>query len=112
MQPRMEQQRWQQQHRLRATASPSLTPSTAAAGPSSAPGASASAAEVSAPYDWHRQWYPMMVVEDADPKAPHATQLLGMDLVLWRDKAGAWRCFEDRCPHRLAALSEGRIDHK
>ena len=54
----------------------------------------------------------MMVVEDADPKAPHATQLLGMDLVLWRDKAGAWRCFEDRCPHRLAALSEGRIDHK
>lgn len=23
----------------------------------------------------------------------------------------ARRCFEDRCPHRLAALSEGRIDH-
>ena len=131
-----------------------------------------------------------MVLEDADPAMPHPTKLLGMDLVVWRDKAGKWRlasitatmrlpwefieagehkcstakaqsfavassvrlqrrsvlllatvfctsvqeafkdfqsavtgahqsfsphaacrCFEDRCPHRLAALSEGRIDH-
>lgn len=43
-------------------------------------------------FDWHRQWYPMMVVEDADPEIPHASQLLGMDVVLWRDKTGAWRC--------------------
>ena len=42
-------------------------------------------------FDWHRQWYPLMVVEDMDPEVPHATQLLGMDLVLWRDKAGTWR---------------------
>jgi phenylpropionate dioxygenase-like ring-hydroxylating dioxygenase large terminal subunit len=26
--------------------------------------------------------------------------LLGMRLVLWQDKQGGWRCFEDMCPHR------------
>ena len=42
-------------------------------------------------FDWDRQWYPMMVLEDADPEVPHATQLLGKDLVIWRDKQGQWR---------------------
>ena len=45
-------------------------------------------------FDWSRQWYPMMVLEDADPKIPHATQLLGKDLVIWRDKEGQWRYFQ------------------
>ena len=26
---------------------------------------------------------------------------LGKDMVVWRDSKGTWRCFEDRCPHRL-----------
>jgi nitrite reductase/ring-hydroxylating ferredoxin subunit len=30
--------------------------------------------------------------------------------VLWADAAGQWRCFEDRCPHRLATLSDGLVD--
>jgi phenylpropionate dioxygenase-like ring-hydroxylating dioxygenase large terminal subunit len=30
--------------------------------------------------------------------------------VLWRDAAAAWRCFEDRCPHRAAPLSQGRLE--
>ncbi len=58
-------------------------------------------------FDWERQWYPMAFVVDLDPSRPHAIQLLGKDLVLWRDGAGEWRCFEDRCPHRLAPLSGG-----
>ena len=29
---------------------------------------------------------------------------------MWRDGEGEWRCFEDRCPHRLVPLSEGRIE--
>ncbi|EIE25095.1 Rieske-domain-containing protein, partial [Coccomyxa subellipsoidea C-169] len=45
-----------------------------------------------------------------DPKVPHPKELLGMRLVLWRDAQGVWRCFEDKCPHRLAPLSEGRIE--
>ncbi|KAF6251516.1 hypothetical protein COO60DRAFT_608956 [Scenedesmus sp. NREL 46B-D3] len=34
-----------------------------------------------------------------------------MDIAVWWDRtAGQWRAFQDRCPHRLAPLSEGRID--
>jgi phenylpropionate dioxygenase-like ring-hydroxylating dioxygenase large terminal subunit len=32
------------------------------------------------------------------------------DYVLWADAAGQWSCFEDRCPHRLATLSDGLVD--
>ena len=56
-------------------------------------------------YDWTGQWYPMAFLSDLDPKVPHPVQLLGQRLVLWRDGAGEWRCFEDKCPHRLAPLS-------
>lgn len=38
-------------------------------------------------------------------QVPHAKELLGVRLVLWRNAQGAWSCFEDKCPHRLAPLS-------
>jgi hypothetical protein len=56
-------------------------------------------------FDWVRQWYPLAFVEDLDPGRPHAVELLGKRLVLWRDAQQQWRAFEDRCPHRLAPLS-------
>ncbi|KAJ6810756.1 protochlorophyllide-dependent translocon component 52, chloroplastic [Iris pallida] len=66
---------------------------------------------VSETFDWHSKWYPVSPVCDLDPRAPHAKRVLGLDLVVWWDRsAGAWRVFDDRCPHRLAPLSEGRID--
>ena len=58
-----------------------------------------------ATYNWARQWYPLAFLADLDPKVPHPVQLLGQRLVLWRDGGGEWRCFEDKCPHRLAPLS-------
>lgn len=61
-------------------------------------------------FQWTKQWYPIAVVEFLDPSRPHAVQLLGNDLVLWRDSTGQWRCFADACPHRLAPLSEGRVE--
>ena len=61
-------------------------------------------------FQWTKQWYPVAVVEFLDPSRPHAMQLLGKDIVLWRDGSGKWRCFEDACPHRLAPLSEGRVE--
>ncbi|MBD2777591.1 Rieske 2Fe-2S domain-containing protein [Iningainema tapete] len=61
-------------------------------------------------FQWTKQWYPVAVVEFLDPSCPHAMQLLGKDIVLWRDGTGKWRCFEDFCPHRLAPLSEGRVE--
>jgi phenylpropionate dioxygenase-like ring-hydroxylating dioxygenase large terminal subunit len=61
-------------------------------------------------FQWTKQWYPVAVVDFLDPSRPHAMQLLGKDMVLWQDGARKWNCFEDACPHRLAPLSEGRVE--
>ncbi|KAL0916835.1 hypothetical protein M5K25_014378 [Dendrobium thyrsiflorum] len=64
-----------------------------------------------AKFDWYSHWYPLAPVCDLDKRAPRATRVLGLDLVVWWDRVeGQWRVFDDRCPHRLAPLSEGRID--
>ncbi|CAL4980882.1 unnamed protein product [Urochloa decumbens] len=68
-------------------------------------------------FDWLDQWYPFAPVCDLDPGAPHGKTVLGLSLVAWYDRratggAGEWRVFDDACPHRLAPLSEGRIDGK
>ncbi|KAI0504857.1 hypothetical protein KFK09_015811 [Dendrobium nobile] len=62
-------------------------------------------------FDWYSHWYPLAPVCDLDKRAPRAIRVLGLDLVVWWDRMeGQWRVFDDRCPHRLAPLSEGRID--
>ena len=61
-------------------------------------------------FQWTKQWYPVAVAAFLDSSRPHAIQLLGKDLVLWQDNSGRWHCFEDFCPHRLAPLSQGRIE--
>ncbi|OMO57838.1 Pheophorbide a oxygenase [Corchorus olitorius] len=62
-------------------------------------------------FDWYSQWYPVMPVCDLDKKKPHAKRVMGLDLVVWWDKnENEWKVFDDSCPHRLAPLSEGRID--
>lgn len=61
-------------------------------------------------FQWTLQWYPVAVVDFLDPTRPHAIQLLAKELVLWRDGSSQWLCFEDFCPHRLAPLSEGRVE--
>ncbi|CAI0452760.1 unnamed protein product [Linum tenue] len=60
---------------------------------------------------WRDHWYPVSLIEDLDPALPTPFQLLGRDLVLWFDRTNQeWVAFDDKCPHRLAPLSEGRID--
>ncbi|KAJ1293116.1 hypothetical protein BS78_01G043400 [Paspalum vaginatum] len=62
-------------------------------------------------FDWLDQWYPIAPVGELDPRAPHGKTVLGLSVVAWYDRgAGQWRVFEDACPHRLAQLSEGRVD--
>ncbi|MBA0846608.1 hypothetical protein Goshw_004513 [Gossypium schwendimanii] len=64
-----------------------------------------------AKFSWKDHWYPVSLVEDLDPTLPTPFQLLGRDLVLWFDKSkNQWVAFDDKCPHRLAPLSEGRLD--
>ena len=69
-------------------------------------------------FDWFGRWYPLNVVDTMDPARPHKMYLLGLNLVAWNDgitvdgrkQIGAWRVFEDMCPHRLGPLSEGRVE--
>ncbi len=42
-------------------------------------------------------------------EAPVAIERLGERIVLWRDPHGAIHAQEDRCPHRGARLSQGRV---
>ena len=66
--------------------------------------------ETSGKFNWTKQWYPVAVIDLLDTSKPHPTQLLGKDIVVWKDGAGKWNVFEDKCPHRLAPLSEGRVE--
>ncbi|KAH7661824.1 Pheophorbide a oxygenase protein [Dioscorea alata] len=62
-------------------------------------------------FNWYAHWYPVAPVCDLDKRAPHAKRILGLDIVVWWDRVKEqWQVFDDRCPHRLAPLSEGRID--
>ncbi|XP_045821150.1 protochlorophyllide-dependent translocon component 52, chloroplastic-like isoform X2 [Trifolium pratense] len=62
-------------------------------------------------FDWYSQWYALMPLCDLDKRAPHAKKVMGIDVVIWWDRnESEWKVFDDACPHRLAPLSEGRID--
>eukprot|EP00629_Pelagomonadales_sp_RCC1024_P018243 CAMPEP_0119287730 /NCGR_PEP_ID=MMETSP1329-20130426/36086_1 /TAXON_ID=114041 /ORGANISM="Genus nov. species nov., Strain RCC1024" /LENGTH=139 /DNA_ID=CAMNT_0007288503 /DNA_START=123 /DNA_END=539 /DNA_ORIENTATION=- len=65
--------------------------------------------EDTAKFDYFDHWYPIHVLDTMDDTRPHAAQLLGLSLVLWKD-GDTWRAFEDSCPHRRGALSEGRVE--
>ncbi|PIA53939.1 hypothetical protein AQUCO_00900482v1, partial [Aquilegia coerulea] len=62
-------------------------------------------------FDWFSHWYPIAAVCDLDKRVPHARRVIGLDIVIWWDRnEEKWQVFNDSCPHRLAPLSEGRID--
>lgn len=62
-------------------------------------------------FEASQAWYPVFYLRDLDRDKPQAFTLLDINLVLWWDRqAQQWRAFEDKCPHRLVPLSEGRID--
>ncbi|KAJ8748934.1 hypothetical protein K2173_013370 [Erythroxylum novogranatense] len=62
-------------------------------------------------FDWFSHWYPVMPVCDLDKRVPHAKKVMGLDVVVWWSRnEKTWKVFDDACPHRLAPLSEGRID--
>ncbi len=64
-------------------------------------------------FDFFQHWYPLLPIEDIEPQKPTTATLLGMPLVIWKSPSSlTYQVFLDRCPHRLAPLSEGRIDDK
>jgi phenylpropionate dioxygenase-like ring-hydroxylating dioxygenase large terminal subunit len=64
-------------------------------------------------FDPKEAWYPVVYLDDLDKNRPTKFTLLEIDLVIWWEEATkTWRAFEDKCPHRLAPLSEGRINDR
>ena len=62
-------------------------------------------------FDPKEAWYPIYYLDDLDKNKLSRFTLLATDLVIWWDKsAQTWQVFEDKCPHRLAPLSEGRVN--
>lgn len=60
-------------------------------------------------FSWTRAWWPVLPVDYLHQDRPNGVTLLGADYVVWYESSThKWRMFEDRCPHRLAALSEGK----
>jgi len=58
------------------------------------------------------QWYVVAETTDLDAaRGPIAVGLLGGTYVVWRGDDGAPTAAPDRCPHREAPLSLGRIEH-
>lgn len=55
-------------------------------------------------------FHPVAQVIDLGDR-PLAAHLMEQDLVLWRDSTGRVHAAADRCPHRGAALSLGRVHH-
>jgi phenylpropionate dioxygenase-like ring-hydroxylating dioxygenase large terminal subunit len=53
-------------------------------------------------------WYVILESKDVKRK-PVSIKRLGEDLVLWRDGDAQVICAQNRCPHRGAALSLGRV---
>lgn len=55
------------------------------------------------------QWHPVALSSDVQ-EGPVGVRLLDEDLVLWRNAEGLAQAFVDRCPHRGARLSLGRVN--
>lgn len=57
-----------------------------------------------------RFWYPVMPVSHL-AEGPRPFQLLGQPIVLWLDSNGQPAALEDRCCHRTAQLSRGKVEN-
>ncbi|KAL3650940.1 Protein TIC 55, chloroplastic [Castilleja foliolosa] len=60
-------------------------------------------------YNWTEEWYPLYLTKNVPDDAPLGLTVFDKQVVLYRDGNGELRCHEDRCPHRLAKLSEGQL---
>ncbi|QSV63967.1 MAG: Rieske 2Fe-2S domain-containing protein [Dolichospermum sp. DL01] len=64
-------------------------------------------------FNFFQHWYPLIPTEDLESQKPKSMTLLGKRLVIWKPtQSETYRVFLDQCPHRLAPLSEGRIEDK
>ncbi len=55
------------------------------------------------------QWYPIFDAARLARRRPVGVKRLGIQLVLWRDAAGSVVAMPDKCSHRAARLSLGKV---
>ncbi|MCB0416346.1 MAG: Rieske 2Fe-2S domain-containing protein [Bdellovibrionaceae bacterium] len=55
-------------------------------------------------------WYVVASLRELSFSKPNALRRFGVDWVLWQHNSKEWVMQPDRCPHRSAKLSLGRID--
>ena len=60
-------------------------------------------------FSWKENWYPVAFAKVTDKTLPTRCELFGDPIALWHD-GETWAAMADACPHRLAPLSEGRVD--
>ena len=105
-----------------ASAAPSALVSSPSPTPSTSTAPSGWDARVGKTFDWRRQWYPVAWERDLPAGVPTKVTLFDEDFVVVRGRARDNKltyadgvhdfdepiALVDKCPHRLAALSEGR----
>lgn len=57
-----------------------------------------------------RHWHPVAAVDTFDHTPVQPVRLFGEDLVLFRDRSGAYGLVQRQCPHRCADLSYGFVE--
>ncbi len=60
-------------------------------------------------FDYMNHWYPVVWAQDVPPGRPTKVSVFDIDYVVSKLDDGSYVCMEDRCPHKSAALSEGRV---
>ena len=55
------------------------------------------------------QWYAVLESREVKAGRPYLYRRMGEDLVFWRDTSGRVTAMADKCPHRGAQLSLGKI---
>ncbi|GMH36787.1 hypothetical protein BSKO_04660 [Bryopsis sp. KO-2023] len=61
-------------------------------------------------FNWFKTWWPVNLVRNLENDRPNRIQLMGRWYVAWKGPSGNWNLMDDACPHRLAPLSEGRVE--
>jgi phenylpropionate dioxygenase-like ring-hydroxylating dioxygenase large terminal subunit len=69
----------------------------------------ASVSETTTVFNWKHCWYPVAFVQDLPVNVPYGFSLYGEPLVLFKTGQGQLACLADRCCHRTAKLSDGRV---
>eukprot|EP00210_Caulerpa_lentillifera_P006829 g6528.t1 len=61
-------------------------------------------------FNWFKNWWAVQVVDNLHTDRPNKAKLLNKDIIVWKSHSGKWIAMDDECPHRMAPLSEGRIE--